>query len=376
VPLHPDDLSHIRPDLLQRLIFERGYGVDFNCPDDSLLARGTHLATRDELFRICDLLILPKPTTADLSYMSAGQTLWGWQHCVQNPDFVQVAIDRRLTLIAWEAMYITNTRASRPTHVFYANNELAGAAAVHHTLDLVRIPARCGSLGKVVIIGYGSVSRGAINAFLKRGYADIHVYTRRPLCMLDRCLPGIAYHHIDIHHPDGDIIAHDDAGPRPLVAALQEANIICNGILQDLTHPLMFLTNHTAHTLHPSTTLIDISCDKGLGFPFARPTTFREPIVTVAHGLRYYAVDHTPNYFWRSASRAISNAALPYLDAIAAGPSAWHAHDTIRDAIDIQDGVIRNPNILSFQRRHPHYPHSFLSAPITTRKKAASDELA
>jgi hypothetical protein len=39
------------------------------------------------------------------------------------------------------------------------------------------------------------------------------------------------------------------------------------------------------------------------------------------------------------------------------GPQAWAANETIERAIEIRDGVIRNPRILSFQHRSPDYPH-------------------
>jgi hypothetical protein len=32
--------------------------------------------------------------------MREGQIVWGWPHCVQDAEVTQLAIDRRLTLIA------------------------------------------------------------------------------------------------------------------------------------------------------------------------------------------------------------------------------------------------------------------------------------
>jgi hypothetical protein len=39
------------------------------------------------------------------------------------------------------------------------------------------------------------------------------------------------------------------------------------------------------------------------------------------------------------------------------GPRAWDANATVRRAIEIRDGVIQNPRILSFQHRSADYPH-------------------
>ena len=49
-------------------------------------------------------MLLPKPQLADVEALRRGAVLWGWPHCVQDPELTQVAIDRDLTLIAFEAM--------------------------------------------------------------------------------------------------------------------------------------------------------------------------------------------------------------------------------------------------------------------------------
>lgn len=75
----------------------------------------------------------------------------------------------------------------------------------------------------------------------------------------------------------------------------------------------------------------------------------------------YYAVDHTPSYLWESASWEISTALLTYLPVVMGGPDSWKKNETIRRAIEIREGVVRNPKILSFQHRPKRYPHDVLS---------------
>ena len=62
--------------------------------------------------------------------------LWGWPHCVQDTELTQLAIDRRLTLIAFEAMNHWTRDGSVGLHVFHKNNELAGYCSVIHALEL------------------------------------------------------------------------------------------------------------------------------------------------------------------------------------------------------------------------------------------------
>ena len=101
---------------------------------------------------------------------------------------------------------------------------------------------------------------------------------------------------------------------------------------------------------------MDISCDEGMGFSFAKPTNFEAPIFKVGK-VFYYAVDHTPSYLWNAATWEISNSLTPYLTTIMGGPEKWEESETVRRAIEIKDGIIRNPKITTFQNRSSEYPH-------------------
>ena len=67
--------------------------------------------------------------------MRPGQALWAWPRCVQDVAITQVAIDRRLTLIAWEAMNHWADDGSFDLHVFHKNNELAGYCSILQAME-------------------------------------------------------------------------------------------------------------------------------------------------------------------------------------------------------------------------------------------------
>jgi alanine dehydrogenase len=102
--------------------------------------------------------------------------------------------------------------------------------------------------------------------------------------------------------------------------------------------------------LRKNCAIIDISCDKGMGFYFAEPTSFENPIIKLDRGIQYYSVDHTPTYLWNAASREISAALVPHLNTIIE-PSKWNDNPVIRRSIDIENGLIINQNINKFQKR-------------------------
>ena len=148
----------------------------------------------------------------------------------------------------------------------------------------------------------------------------------------------------------------------PVARFLADNDIVVNCVLQDPDAPLVFLTEDDLAAFTPGSLIVDVSCDAGMGFSWARPTSFTQPIIGVANGVHYYAVDHSPSYLWNSATWEISEALLPHIDTVLAGPAAWDATPTILRAIDIRDGVVLNPTILSFQHRDDAYPHRIHSA--------------
>jgi alanine dehydrogenase len=355
LPLHPKLLHRVPAQLRDKLRFQAGYGGLFGIADEQLGVGFGPSGSREELLTECDVVLLPKPVPDDLRQLRQGATLWGWPHCVQSPEVTQIAIDRRLTLIAWEAMFAWR-KGVQGLHVFDRNNEMAGYCGVIHALGLVGMDGLYGSPGKACVLSHGSVSRGAISALIGRGYS-ITVYTQRPPWAVHDKILGCRY--CQMERGAGGTAAsviEEDGTKRPLALALADADVIVNGILQDTDNPMMFLEpgEHTA--MKPGALIVDVSCDDGMGFAFARPTSFHEPTFQVG-ALTYYAVDHTPSYLWQSATWELSRVVLPFLEVVMGGPSAWDSNETIRRAIDIRDGVVQNPKVLRFQGRAESYPH-------------------
>lgn len=104
VPIHPAHLERIDAFLRPRIILERGYGERFGLSDAQLEPLVGSLAPRAQLMETADVVLLPKPQAEDLAALRDGQVLWGWPHCVQDRTITQLAIDKKLTLIAFEAM--------------------------------------------------------------------------------------------------------------------------------------------------------------------------------------------------------------------------------------------------------------------------------
>jgi len=359
VPIHPEHLKYIPQRLQKQITFEEGYGVRFGM-DDNTLAKLTsgRVAFREEILNGFDCVLMPKPLAKDLSQVREGAIVWGWPHCVQQKEITQVSIDRKLTLIAWEEMFTWSRTGDKNMHIFYKNNEMAGYAGVNHALSLTGTTGYYGKSLKTVVLSFGSVSRGAVYALQGQGFHDITVYTGRPSTEVKDQLPGISFKQIKNDGSGNMLVVESDSRTRPISEALSDVQIIVNGTLQDTAHPTMFVPAYDADKLMKGTLIIDISCDEGMGFWCAKPTSFEHPMFEAA-GVFYYAVDHSPSFYWNSASWEISKALLPFLPKVIGGPDIWEKNKTISKSIEILNGVIQNQKILSFQDREKEYPHKF-----------------
>ena len=217
---------------------------------------------------------------------------------------------------------------------------MAGYCAVIHALQLKGIAGHYGNQRKAIIFGFGAVSRGAIYALKAHGFRDITICIQRPEhevreevldCNYVRTRAG----------SEGEarmVVVEHDGTARPLTDLIIEAEVAC---------------------LRRNSLIIDVSCDEGMGFFFAKPTKFKNPIFKY-ETIDYYAVDHTPSYLWESATRSTSAALIVYLLTVLAGRDSWYQDETIKQAINIDGGVIQNSSILSFQKREPDYSHVYL----------------
>jgi alanine dehydrogenase len=357
--IHPAHLERIDADLRSRMFFERGYGDRLGSSDEQIEPLVGGLRLREELFADCDVLLLPKPIADDLETLRPGQVLWGWPHCVQDREMAQLAIDRRVTLIAWEAMNHWTRDGHFSVHVFHKNNELAGYCSVLHAMALLGVSGDYGRRLRAAVISFGATARGAVRGLSAMGVSDVSVLTQRAVSAVASPFASVRMRHFarDPANPSRTL-ALEGPGAGPLVEVLAEHDVVVNCILQDTDAPLMFVMDEDLGRFRPGTLFVDVSCDEGMAFEWARPTSFAQPLLTVGQDLHYYAVDHSPSFLWNSATWENSEALLPYLPIVMAGPAAWDADETIRRAIEIRDGVVCNPRILSFQGREATYPYA------------------
>ena len=180
-------------------------------------------------------------------------------------------------------------------HVFHKNNELAGYCSTLHAMELVGITGEYGRRLRATVISFGSTGRGAVTALAAHGHSGHLVADAAP----GRGRRGADPLGEDItskrdpDHPGQTLEL--DSEHESVAEFLAEHDIIVNCALQDTDAPLIFVMNDELKLFRRGTLFVDVACDEGMGFEWARPTSFASPIFTIGDGLSCYGVDHSPS---------------------------------------------------------------------------------
>ena len=179
LPIHPLHFERIDPALRERIFLEHGYGEQFGVATTQLAPQVGGMLTREQLVAECDVILLPKPLVDDVARAARRPGAVGLAALRPGPEMTQLAIDKRLTLIAFEAMNHWRSDGSFKLHVFHKNNEIAGYCSVLHALQLIGSTGDYGRRLRAVVIGFGATARGAVTALNALGVHDVDVLTQR-----------------------------------------------------------------------------------------------------------------------------------------------------------------------------------------------------
>ena len=361
LPIHPAHFSRIDSRIRPRIFLEHGYGSDFGATDDALAELVGGIGTREQLIADCDVILLPKVQAEDLAELNVGQVVWGWPHCVQDAALTQIAIDRRLTMIAFEAMNHWQADGGFGLHVFHKNNELAGYCSVLHAMQLAGITGSYGRRLRAAVIGFGATARGAVTALNAHGVDDVRVLTNREVAAVGSPIPSTQI--VQMGQRRGRTRADMGGYAGRTVSSrwpsfLADNDIVVNCVLQDPGRAAGLPHRRRSGLFHTGQPYRRRVVRRGDGVQLGAAHLVHRAHHRDGNGVHYYAVDHSPSYLWNSATWEISEALLPHIETVLAGPAAWNETPTISRAIEIRDGVVLNPGILSFQHRDDAYPHA------------------
>jgi alanine dehydrogenase len=287
---------------------ESGAGAGAGFSDEDYRKVGAEVRySPDEVYgRAAVVLKVARLAQREYAYLQKGQTVLSFLHfAVASRDLGETLAQMRMTAIAYEM--IERPNGDRP--VLRTTSQVAGrmapiiagqyleAANGGRGILLGGIPGVPSA--EVVILGAGVVGLNAAAAFAGLG-AQVTVLDQNyeRLEAAERAL--------------GRGVVTVMSSAYAIQRAVRYADVVVGAVLEPGRRAPVLLTRAMLREMRPRAVLIDFAIDQGGCAETSRPTTHQSPTY-MEEGVIHYAVPNVPARVPRTASHALTNAALPYL---------------------------------------------------------------
>jgi alanine dehydrogenase len=295
-----------------RLFVEKDAGLSAGHPDADYEKAGAHLVySRYEVFaRSALVATVSAVEPSEFEALQRDQVVFGfWGLPAARPEDVQALVARQVTAVGLELIEDEMGRAP----VLTSMSEIAGSLAVALGASLL-LNAYGGKgilLGGVpgvppanfVVLGAGVLGRAAARAALGVG---AHV-----------TLIDVSVAHLRLasgHLPAG--VSTMLATPPNIEKALAFADLVLGAVAVRGQRAPILVTRDMLRLMKPRTVVVDLAIDMGGCFETSRPTSFASPTYEV-DGILHMCIPNLPSGAARTATQALTNATLPYLQAVA-----------------------------------------------------------
>jgi len=301
-----------------RVVIQSEAGTDSGFDDQAYREMGaTIVYSTDEAFSRSEVVLKVYPPSWDeYESLEKGQILFSFlqlSHATRRN--VELLLDRKVTAIGFEA--IEEPGGNRP--VLTAMSEIAGRLSVPIAAHYLQ--ARQGGRGillggvpgvgpaTMVVLGAGVVGT---NAALRAVAAGAHVI------VLDRDIARLR----TLVERSGNTIVTATATPFNLNRFVPIADVLLGAVFIEMEATPHLLDEALIRQMRARSVFLDVSIDQGGCSTTSRPTTIIDPVY-VENGVTHFCVPNIPALVPRTATVALSNMLLPYLEQITkTGPDA------------------------------------------------------
>ncbi len=336
----------------QEVVVQAGAGAAAHFTDRDYAAAGADVVyDAEEVFQRADLVCQVNMLGPDeLDLAKPGLVICGFHHLAVAPKAVFEKLEKkRTTLIGYEI--IEDRHGNRP--ILLSMSDLAGQMAIHEAAHLLQIASggRGVLLGNmpgvpaptILILGAGTVGAVAAQQAVNLGASVL---------VMDQQLPKLQrLHRLIRGHVDTAL-----ADQAQLARLLKIADVVIGAVLIPGGRAPFVVTEAMVKTMRPGSVIIDVSIDQGGCVETSRPTTLDHPTFVV-HGVVHYCVPNMSSNISRTASRVLSDAALPHVLEIAEKglEHALAADAGLAAGVYAYDGALVHP-VVARQVGAPHQP--------------------
>ena len=300
-------------ELVQRgheVTIETGAGIGSAFADDAYEAAGARIASVDEVWADSDLLLKVKePIESEYGRLRDGLVLFTYLHIAADEPLTRALVDSGIAAVAYETVETGN--GGLP--LLAPMSEIAGRLAAQAGAYFLEKPLGGRGLllggvpgvapGRVVVIGGGMVGYNA---------AVIAIGLGANVTILERSLDRMRH----LEEVLSGRVSLVMSSSLQIEESLREADVVIGAVLIPGAVAPKLITREMVRGMKEGAVLADVAIDQGGCAETSRPTTHSEPVYTV-DGVTHYCVANMPGAVPITSTKALTNATLPYVEAIA-----------------------------------------------------------
>ncbi|MBV0933246.1 alanine dehydrogenase [Marinobacterium weihaiense] len=291
---------------------EQGAGVAAGFGDQAYEQAGAVLVDDPRsVFSWADLIVKVKePQPNECGWLSADQVLFTYLHLAADRALTDALLASGCTAIGYET--VTDAHGGLP--LLAPMSEVAGRMAVQagaHCLEKAQggrgvllggVPGV--SPARVLVIGGGVVGENAVRVALGMGARVV---------LLDKSLPRLR----QLDERFNGALTTLYSTTENIEQQLAQADLVIGAVLLPGAAAPKLVTRGMLASMQPGAVLVDVAIDQGGCFETSHPTTHDDPVFE-EEGVVHYCVANMPGAVARTATLALTNATLPYVEQLAA----------------------------------------------------------
>jgi alanine dehydrogenase len=319
-----------------RVLVQSGAGDGAGAPDSAFLDVGAEIiATAQEIFDEAELIVhVKEPQASEIAMLRPDHTLFTYLHLAAYPGVEEGLQASGATAIAYETVEVDGAlpllapmshiagRLSTQVGAFYLMSPNGGMG--------VLLGGHAGvPPGLVVVIGAGASGLNAI---------DVAVGMGASVTVLDVNIDALER----VQARWGSRVVTEYSTRHSASEWTSQADLVIGAVLVAGDKAPTIMDREMVAAMRPGSVLVDISIDQGGCFETSRETTHHEPTYVV-EGVVHYAVGNIPGSVPHTSSRALSNATLPYVRALASGlKNAFAVRPELIGGVNTAGGKLTN----------------------------------
>ena len=292
------------------VVVERGAGEGSALPDAAYEAVGARIASVDDVWGSCDLVLKVKePLAAEFDRLREGLILFTYLHLAADEALTRALLDSGAICIAYETVETDD----RQLPLLAPMSEVAGRLATQMgAWALEKAQGGRGILlgglpgvppAKVVVLGGGIVGYNA---------ALIAVGMQADVWVLDKSVQRMR----DLEMMLDGRITLAMSNQLAIDEAVENADLVIGAVLIPGARAPKLITREMLPALKPGAALVDVAIDQGGCFETSHPTTHSDPVYE-DDGIVHYCVSNMPGAVPITSTAGLTNVTLPYVEQIA-----------------------------------------------------------